>query len=62
MKTKINNWLENHEMIYGMGLLFVSICTVAFGGAYLGANAALANTEITVNICPVCEVASELAE
>ena len=59
MKTKIKNWLEKHEMICGMGLLFVSLATVAFGGAYLGANAALANTEVTVNVCPVGEVASE---
>jgi predicted ATPase len=59
MKTKIKNWLEKHEMIYGVGLLIVSLCAVAFGGAYLGANAALANTEVTVNVCPVGELASE---
>lgn len=59
MKTKIKNWLEKHYLIYGMGMLFISLCTVAFGGAYLGANAALNNTEVTVNVCPIGEVASE---
>ena len=59
MKTKIMNWLEKHDYIYGFGLLFVSICTVAFGGAYLGANAALNNATVNVNVMPVMEVSSE---
>lgn len=50
MKNKIKTWLERHELIYGIGLLCVSLCTVAFGGAYLGANTALANTQVIVNI------------
>jgi hypothetical protein len=50
MKTKIMNWLENHEMIYGVGLLIVSVFTVAFGGAYLGANMAMPETIINVNV------------
>lgn len=59
MKTNIKNWLEKHNYIYGFGLLFISICTVAFGGAYLGAQTALTNTEVVVNVRPVGEVASE---
>lgn len=50
MKHKVKNWLEKHERIYGAGLLFVSLCAVAFGGAYLGANTALANATTVVNI------------
>ena len=59
MKTTIKNWLENHETIYGIGLLFVSICTVAFGGAYLGASAAMNNTTINVNVMPANGSTSE---
>lgn len=59
MKTKIMNWLEKHEMVYGVGLLIVSLFMVAFGGSYLGANMALTNAEVTVNVCPVVEAASE---
>lgn len=43
MKNKIKNWLEDHEYVYGVGLMCVSLCAVAFGGAYLGANAAVSN-------------------
>ena len=53
MKTKIKNWLEKHNYIYGFALLFVSICTIAFGGAYFGAQAALENAEVVVNVVPI---------
>ena len=46
MKTKIKNWLEKHETIYGTCLMFAALATVAFGGAYLGANMAIDNVEI----------------
>ena len=59
MKTKIMNWLENHETIYGVGLLFVSIASVAFGSAYLGASMATTNNTVNVNICPMVDVASK---
>ena len=59
MKTNIKNWLEKHEYIYGACLLAVSICTLAFGGAYFGAQTALENTEVVVNVCPNVEVTSE---
>ena len=45
MKNKIKNWLDEHEFICGVGLLCASLCAVAFGGAYLGANAAVSNIE-----------------
>lgn len=53
MKTKIKNWLEKHEMLYGVCLVALGLGGIAFGGAYLGANAAIRNTtyEISV-ICP----------
>lgn len=51
MKTKIMNWLEKHERIYGVGLLIVSLFAVAFGGAYIGANMAMPDTIINVNVC-----------
>ena len=41
MKEKMHKWLEKHNYIYGCGLLFLSLCTVAFGGAYLGAEKAI---------------------
>lgn len=50
MKNKIMNWLETHESIYGMGLLFVSICSVAFGAAYLGASTATPVNTVNVNV------------
>jgi hypothetical protein len=56
MKTKIKNWLENHEYLYGTCLLIASVCTLAFGGAYFGAKAALADTDVVVNIRPTEEV------
>lgn len=64
MKTKIENWLEKHNYIYGACLLAVSLCTLAFGGAYFGAQNALANTEIVVNVAPtdVRVVTSEATE
>lgn len=48
MKEKMLNWFEKHERIYGIGLLFVSLCTVAFGGAYLGATKAIDEHEYVV--------------
>lgn len=51
MKTKIMNWLKNHETICGVALLFASVCTAAFGGAYLGAStSATTNNLVTVNM------------
>ena len=41
MKEKMHKWLEKHNYIYGCGLLFLCLCTVAFGGAYLGAEKAI---------------------
>lgn len=52
MKTKIKNALEKHEYFYGICLLIVSICTLAFGGAYFGAKKAVEDTEFVVNIAP----------
>lgn len=46
MKTKIMNWLENHKTIYGVGLLLVSVFTVAFSGSYLGASTAVTNNNL----------------
>lgn len=59
MKTKITNWLEKHNYIYGGCLLVASIFMLAFGGAYFGAEAALNNTTVNVNVMPVMEVSSE---
>lgn len=50
MKNKIKNWLEKHERIYGMCLIGASLCVVAFGGAYLGANKAVSNMTTVVNL------------
>mgnify|MGYP003295469791 CR=1 FL=1 len=46
------NWLEKHNYIYGGCLLVASICMLAFGGAYFGAQKAIDNTEIVVNVAP----------
>lgn len=45
MKEKMHKWLEKYNYIYGCGLLFLSLCTVAFGGAYLGAEKAIDGRE-----------------
>lgn len=50
MKEKMHNWLEKHNYIYGFGLLFLSLCAVAFGGAYLGAEKAIDGREVIVRI------------
>lgn len=50
MKTKIMNWLERHEYIYGFGLLLISLATVSYGGAYLGSKAALKDVSVEVNL------------
>ena len=50
MKNKIKNWVENHERICGVGLLCVSLCAIAFGGAYMGAQAGVANSKCVVNL------------
>jgi hypothetical protein len=39
--TKIKNWFKEHNYIAGIALLFVSLCTLAFGGAYFGATKAI---------------------
>lgn len=62
MKTKIKNWFERHNTIYGAGMLCVSLAMVAFGGAYLGANTALSKFTVDVNLCPMDEVAEMLTE
>lgn len=62
MKTKIKNWIERHEIICGVGLLCISLGAVAFGGAYLGANTALSNFTVDVNLCQANEVAEMLTE
>lgn len=48
MKEKMHKWFEKHNYIYGFGLLFLSLCTVAFGGAYLGAEKAIDGREVVV--------------
>ena len=48
MKEKMHKWLEKHNYVYGCGLLFLSLCTVAFGGAYLGAEKAIDGREAVV--------------
>ena len=50
MKNKIKNWMEKHERICGVGMLCVSLCAVAFGGAYLGANKAVSNMTMVVAV------------
>lgn len=50
MENKIKNWLEEHEYIYGVGLLCISLCTVAFGGAYLGAHTGTTKDTYVVNL------------
>ena len=50
MKTKIKNWMEKHETLYGACLLLASVGMVAFGGAYLGASAAMQNTVFDIHV------------
>ena len=50
MKNKIKNWMEKHERICGIGMLCASLCVVAFGGAYLGAQAGIANSTFVVSL------------
>lgn len=50
MKNKIKNWMENHERVYGVCMLCASLCVIAFGGAYLGAQAGVANSTYVVNL------------
>lgn len=50
MKNKIKNWMEKHERICGVGMLCVSLCAVAFGAAYMGAQAGVANSTYVVNL------------
>ena len=44
------NWLEKHEYVCGMGLLFVSICSVAFGVACLNVSAEAPTNTVNVNV------------
>ena len=62
MKTKIKNWIERHEMICGVGMLCGSLAVIAFSGGYLGANAALSNFTVDVNLYPTNEVAEMLTK
>lgn len=49
MKEKIRNWMKDGRgYIYGAGLMFASLCVVAFGGAYLGANVANHQDKVTI--------------
>lgn len=48
MKESICNWFKKHDRICGVGLLFLSLCSVAFGGAYLGAEKAIDGREVVV--------------
>lgn len=49
MKEKIKNWTKDtHGFICGVGLLCASLCVVAFGGAYLGANIANHQDKVTI--------------
>lgn len=46
MLNKIRNWLEEIRLcLYGSSLLFLALCAVAFGGAYLGMNTATRNNK-----------------
>lgn len=57
MKEKIQNWMKDGRgYIYGAGLLFVSLCAVAFGGAYLGANIANRNNDVEITLLPADEL------
>lgn len=62
MKENICNWFKKHERICGVGLLFVSLCTVSFGGAYLGAAKAIDGREVVVNFLSDGEDDSEEEE
>lgn len=50
MKENICNWFKKHERICGVGLLFLSLCSVAFGGSYLGAEKAIDGREVVVRL------------
>lgn len=57
MKEKFQNWMKDKgTTVYGMGLLFASLCAVAFGGAYLGANIANRNNEVDITLFPADEL------
>lgn len=60
MKEKIQNWTkETRCYVYGVGLLFASLCAVAFGGAYLGANIANRNNEVDITLLPADELCEQ---
>ena len=50
MKENIRVWFDKHDRLCGIGLLFVSLCAVAFGGAYLGAEKAIDGREVVVRL------------
>lgn len=50
MKNKIKNWMEKHERVCGACMLCASLCVVAFGGAYLGAQAGITNSTFVVSL------------
>lgn len=57
MKEKIQNWVKDKgTTICGAGLLIASLCAVAFGGAYLGANIANRNNEVDITLFPADEL------
>ena len=62
MKNKIKNWVKANETVCGVALLCASLCMVAFGGAYLGANVALSNVSVEVNLNPVEELVEAITE
>jgi hypothetical protein len=47
--TKIKNWIKDHNIICGVGALFVSLAAVAFGFAYFGMNNEMDTLEIAVD-------------
>lgn len=60
MKEKIQNQAKYiRDIFYGGGLLFVSLCAVAFGGAYLGASIANRNNEVDVVLRPCDELCEQ---
>ncbi len=48
MKTKIKNWLEEHETVYGVVLMVASLCTAAFVGYHYGVSSTETGDNILV--------------
>lgn len=49
--TKIKNWIKKHPIIYGVGMLFVSLCMLVFGFAYFGMPAGPGDDEMVNDCC-----------